>query len=217
MDAEYTKYVAFILEAATEKVFYLNLLKYFCDKHINAELVRMNEDGEIFYLVKQQSRKILIKIYSVGTITQITNSGTWFTNRCQKKHKGDWTIFLCYDTDNYQADISKFYEGDWRLLRKELEHSGKNKVIDLAANADIEDIMLLDSEGVYRFLGLDPQPIPTGNKGKSKMKKIFRMKGSGSAYHEGERAKPLIEALDTEKIVNNSPIPFKEIEKAIFE
>jgi hypothetical protein len=75
--------------------------------------------------------------------------------------------------------------------------------------------MLLDSEGVFRFLGIEPIPIPGGSKGKIKMKKIFRTKGPGYAYHEGERAKPLIEALDLNKIISLSPIPFLEIEQAI--
>lgn len=91
------------------------------------------------------------------------------------------------------------------------------KVIDLAAHADIEDIILLDSESVFKFIGIAPVPIPTkGKKGKRKMKMLFRMKGNGSAYHEGKRAEPLIQSLDFEKIMSKSTIPFFEIENKCF-
>ncbi len=82
------------------------------------------------------------------------------------------------------------------------------KVIDLAAQADIEDIVLLNSESVFKFIGIAPVPIPTKGKiRKRKMKMLFRMKGNGSAYHEGKRAEPLIQSLNFE-IMSKSTIPF---------
>lgn len=217
MAVEFDRAVAFIFEGDTEKIFYINMLKYFASQHFNATLEKVEDDGETFYVARDEENSVLIKVNRVGTISQVTNSGAWFLNRCQHQYKGlNWTVFLCYDTDKYQEDVSKFYEGDWLCLRKQLEQSGKNIVIDLAAKADIEDIMLLDSDGVFAYLGIAPCEIPTGGKGKSKMKKIFRMKGEGSAYHEGNRAKPLIEALNIKKIIDNSSIPFSKIDEVIF-
>ena len=121
-------------------------------------------------------------------------------------------MFLCYDTDNYTPNISKFYEDDWKELRKTISKRKSCSIIDLAAQADIEDIMLVDADGVFRFLDMSPIEIPSGSKGKSKMKKIFRAKGPGNAYHEGVRAEALINALDFDKIISNSPSPNRLIE-----
>ncbi len=87
----------------------------------------------------------------------------------------------------------------------------------MAASADIEDIMLIDSTNVFKFIGISPVPIPNKRKGKLKMKALFRMKGRGSAYHEGSRAENLIKSLDMNKIILGSSIPFSEIEKTILD
>ena len=102
-------------------------------------------------------------------------------------------------------------------LRKTIAKRKSCSIIDLAAQADIEDIMLIDADGVFRFLDLPVSVIPTGAKGKSKMKKIFRQKGPGSAYHEGARAEELINALDMDKIIMLSPVPLSEIQLKCFD
>lgn len=121
-------------------------------------------------------------------------------------------MFLCYDTDNYTPNISKFYEDDWKELRKTISKHKSCSIIDLAAQADIEDIMLLDKDGIFNFLEMAPIPIPAGSKGKMKMKKLFRAKGRGCACHEGNRAEPLIKVLDLDKIISLSPVPLSQIE-----
>lgn len=219
MTEEYTSGIAFVFEGETEKVFYHTLLKHFIKKHPGYELLeKQNEKtGENFHILSSESKRTIIKVNNVGTVSQVANSGFWFYNRCYKENKSiNWTVFLCYDTDSYSNDISKFHEGDWMELRKAIEKNRNCKVIDLAAQADIEDIMLLDSNSVFAFLGISPIPIPSGKKGKVKMKKIFRLKGIDTAYHEGERARPLIESLDMEKIISLSTIPFVEIENKCF-
>lgn len=211
---------AFILEGDTEKVFYLTLLRHFCSKHSGTQLDKHIDpaSGEPFYvLTRSNSSKMLIKLFVVGTITQVSHSGSWFVSRCCQPYKSiQWSIFLCYDTDNYLNNISKFYEGDWKALRQTLNRRKTKEIVDLAASADIEDIMLQDSDGVYAFLGLPPAPIPKASKGKTKMKKIFRSKGPGVAYHEGDRAEPLITALDLDRIIAQSPVPLREVERICF-
>ena len=206
----FNKGIAFILEGDTEKVFYLSLLKHLCKKHDGILLQKQTDanSGEIFYTLGNAEHSILIKFNVVGTISQITNSGNWFERRCYGQHKGLlWTVFLCYDTDNYTHNISKFYEDDWKELRKSISKRKSCSIIDLAAQADIEDIMLVDADGIFNFLGMAPIAIPTGSKGKVKIKKIFRAKGPGYAYHEGDRAEDLIKALDLDKIILESPLP----------
>ena len=204
----FEKGIAFISEGDTEKVFYLALMNHLCKKYEGASIQKQIDpnSGEIFYTLRNANRNVLIKFNVVGTISQITNSGSWFEKRCYAQHKGlPWTVFLCYDTDNYTPNISKFYEDDWKELRKTISKRKSCSIIDLAAQADIEDIMLVDADGVFRFLDMSPIEIPSGSKGK------------GHAYHEGVRAEALINALDFDKIISNSPVPLCEIQKECFD
>lgn len=215
----FEKGIAFILEGDTEKVFYISLLKHLCEKYDGVVFQKQTDSnsGEIFYTLGNEERSVLIKFNVVGTISQITNSGSWFEKRCYGQYKSlNWTIFLCYDTDNYTPNISKFYEDDWKELRKSISKRKSCSIIDLAAKADIEDIMLVDSDGIFKFLGISPISIPTGSKGKVKMKKIFRAKGPGSAYHEGARSENLIKTLDFDKIISESPVPLNRIQQECF-
>jgi len=94
MIENYAEGIAFILEGSTEKVFYLNLLKYFADtdKQIVFKKIVSEEDGEIFYEWISETKKMIIKIYVVGTITQVSNSGNWFRSKCSKKLKIPWSV-----------------------------------------------------------------------------------------------------------------------------
>ena len=140
MNESYDRGIAFIFEGATEKVFYRSLLKWIARKNgCTFEKIVSEKDADLYYIWTHRSSKILIKVNTVGAITQITNTGKWFINTCAKKHKVPWRVYLCYDTDNAQNDITKFYEGDWKLLRTDLKKTNA-EVIDLAASADIEAI-----------------------------------------------------------------------------
>lgn len=219
MQQDYSAGIAFVFEGETEKVFYHVMLKYFNSLHPEYLLEEKQDKktGERYFVLSSDENKILIKQNNVGTVSQVSNSADWFHNRCYVGNKSiKWTVFLCYDTDSYSNDISKFQEGDWKSLRIAIGKHKGCQVIDLAAQADIEDTLLLDVAGVFAFLEIPEVPIPTGKKGKSKMKKIFRLKGRGCAYHEGERARRLIESLNMEKIILKSSIPFSEIEKHCF-
>lgn len=77
----------------------------------------------------------------------------------------------------------------------------------MAAKADIEDVMLCDLPGVLSFLGLPPETeMPPGNKGKTKLKKLYRKVAPNKAYHSGERAKDLISHLDMAEIRASAPV-----------
>ena len=216
----YSHAIAFIYEGSTEKVFYNNMVAYFCSLHEDWLLEKGIDpnQNERYFSVKTENGFVLIKEYVVGTISQITNADAWFNKRCKGLDSTlKWTVFLCYDTDNYTANVSKFYEGDWKELRKSLSKGSKVRIVDLAASADIEDIMLLDKASVFRYIGIQPVPIPNKSKGKLKMKALFRLKGRGSAYHEGQRAEKLIQSLDMRTIILNSPIPYTIIEQVILQ
>lgn len=111
--------------------------------------------------------------------------------------------FLCYDTDSHHADVTKFYEGDWLILREKLK-ARNVEVIDLAARAMIEDIFLYDISGICTFLGIPKQAISRGGNGKTTVKQFFRK--FGKVYHEGERAEGLIWRLDMDHIIGSAEI-----------
>lgn len=219
MDNKFSSGIAFVFEGDTERVFYLAILNHFTKKHPDAKLEKNLDEktGETFYVLSCDNKKTLIKLNVVGAVSQVTNSNKWFTNRCYKCYNGiKWAVFLCYDMDSYDADITKFQEGDWAELKKALKKCRGTDVYDMSARADIEDIMLLDADSIFSFLNLNPCAIPSGRKGKAKMKKIFRMKGNGYTYHEGDRAEPLINSLDLDKIIANAPLPLNILENECF-
>lgn len=206
MSYEFTKGIAFILEGATEKVFYRSFLQWLAENNEGCSFDKIeNMDiGEIAFEWKSGNESVLIKFNIVGAVTQVIHSGKWFANTCAKKYKIPWQVFLCYDTDSPDKDISKFYEDDWKLLRDELKKAKAKEIVDLAASADIEDVMLVDLEGICKYLGI---PVPTelkGRKGKAKMKALYR--SCGNTYHEGEKSADMVESLDFHKIIDEGPV-----------
>lgn len=215
MNNEFIRGIAFIVEGATEKVFYRNFLQWLADNNENCSFNKIdNPDiGEIAFEWLSGEESILIKFNVVGTVTQVVHSGKWFTNTCAKKYKIPWQVFLCYDTDSPDKDISKFYEGDWKLLRDELKKSKAKEIIDLAASADIEDVMLVDIESICKYLGITAPKELKGRKGKAKMKALYR--SCGNTYHEGDKAENMIKNLDFQKIINEGPIKLNLIKDSL--
>lgn len=205
MSMGYTKGIAFIMEGSTEKVFYRSFMQWLAERNGGYfEKIDFPDTGEIIFEWTYREEKTIIKFNVVGTVTQIVNSGKWFSNTCAKKYKIPWNVYLCYDTDGSEQDISKFFQDDWKLLRDDLKKAKAREIVDLAAQADIEDIMLVDLLGVCKFLNTTPPAKLTGRKGKAKMKALYR--SCGRTYHEGERSADMVEKLDFEKIMNEGPI-----------
>ena len=233
MENSYEQGFAFILEAATELAFYDILLNFLAERHPECKLEKRTSDEiyEPFYVVQGPFGTRVIRMNAVGTITQIKNSVHWFQNTCihAKGKKIPWTVFLCYDTDSYNADITKFYEDDWKNFRKEISKGSRTvKIIDLAASAEIEDVFLLDLHGISQFLGLEedlkPEDVPNGHKGSARLKQLIlkqrQLNRTMVVYHKGERAKNLIKFLDLQKIMESDLLPLYHlnswIENAFF-
>ena len=215
-DGGYRAGIAFIVEGQTEEEFYRQYLIWSCGSH-GSYLREGRDRGEVCYVVSDGARETLVKFMAMNSISQITNSSAWFLRSCAARHpRLPWHVFLAYDTDGHSAPVSQFHEGDWAMLRKEIG-AAASSITDLAAEADIEDVMLLDADGVLSFLGLPPGTmVPGGGKGKSKMKALHRMVSVRNAYHEGSKARPLIKSLDMGLIASRSPIPFGDIDRAIW-
>lgn len=223
MAQDFDQGFALIMEAETERQFYDALLLHFAKKHPECTLEKkLDKDTfEYYYVVHGPFGQRIIRMNAVGTITQIHNSASWFNSKASLTKKSvPWTVFLCYDTDNYNADVTKFYEDDWKEFRQRLSSRHAKKIIDLAANADIEDIFLQDLHGIGIYLGLKeeltPQEIPSGRKGSAKLKQLLiQLRSQGKTtvfYHKGERARKLIDCLDLDKIIQSNIIPLNTIE-----
>ncbi len=215
MGTEYEKGYAFIFEGDTEKEFYMVLLQYLCNKY-SASFTRILDEKEpdIAYELMTELGISVVKFHTVNAITQMPRAGDWFKASCVNKYKNkcEWSVFLCYDQDSNDECISKFNSGDWETLSNDLKRAGR--IIDMAASADIEDIMLEDLENICAYLGCDVPESLKGRKGKVKIKNLFR--DNGSFYHEGERARPIIEALNMEYLIQASKLPLQEVENVIF-
>ncbi len=217
MNSTYDEGWAIIHEGSTEKVFYLCLLEFFCKKYeATIKKEELNDGLEIIHVLEIKDRKYIIKTYDAGSLTNMPKTSKWFEEECAKKYlkRSLWRVFLCYDTDAYKYEVSPYYEGDWKDLREKI---GKVKeIVDLAAAADIEDVLLVDFEGVCKYIGAEKpdRELLKGRKGSSKMKALFR--AYGKTYHKGERAQSLIESLDLQKIIDSDILPLKQIE-AIFQ
>ena len=86
----------------------------------------------------------------------------------------------------------------------------------MAAEADIEDVTLCDLPGVLSFLGLPSETeMPPDNKGKTKLKKLYRKVAPSKAHHSVERAKGLISHLDMAEIRASALVPLGEIGRAV--
>lgn len=202
----YTKGIAFIMEGSTEKVFYRSFMTWLANRQgCKFEKIDALDTGEVLFEWINGGETILIKINVVGAVTQLVHSGKWFSNTCAKRYRIPWNVYLCYDTDSHDYDISKFYRDDWKLLREELKKSKAKKIIDLAARADIEDVMLIDLLGICQYLGIAPPEKLAGRKDKAKMKALYR--SCGKTYHEGEKSADMVGKINYEKIIRDGPIP----------
>lgn len=211
--SEIDKGIAFVVEGHTEKHFYLSLINHLCVKY-RCATIHSGDSVDPYFVIDCKKSKKIVKINNVSTITQMVNSGAWFKNTCIQKHKQiPWVVFLCYDTDSPNMPISKFHDGDWKELRTKYLCDAED-VIDLAAQADIEDIMLVDFNGVCDFIGIPVNSVPSGRKGKVKLKSLYRT--GGKYYHEGERSKPLIQSLNMDLIIKKSGIPLNKVEEHCF-
>ena len=208
--------VALIVEGSTEKVFYSEFIENRALVHSIPIAKAVDGDGTSYVATRHDGTSVLVKLNNVGTVTQMTNSTEWFHRSCASRHSDiPWTVFLGYDTDAYNSNITKFHEGDWERLRSDIEPKAV-AIVDLAAEADIEDIMLCDYAGVLGFLGLPADTkMPYGRKGKARMRKLHKMVALNKPYHEGDKARPLVRALDMGKILRTAPIPLDMLEAAI--
>lgn len=208
--AGYSKGVAFVVEGPTERVFYHEYLRWCCKMNDGSTMIQLpNRD----YVISSGNDKILVKFNVKGSVGSVPNATSWIRSTCMAKPDITWTVVLCYDTDG-DASLNLNTRA-WQRFRNDLADM-KLPVIDLAADADIEDVMLLDIEGVRRFLKLASDVEPQGRKGKAKLNSLFKAVNVIRPYHAGEKARPLVQSLDFNVIERDAPIAIRSIRAAIF-
>lgn len=227
MENEFERGIAFIMEADTEYQFYDALLNHYGAKHLECQL-EIQQDSrnyEAYYTVTGPFGKRIIRLNSVGTISQIHNSFSWVNHVCLERGKSfPWIVFLCYDQDAYSGDVTKFNKDDWKKFQGKLSKRRIKKIVRMAASADMEDVMLKDLHGISVYMDRDTdlrlEDLPPGKKGSAKMKQLFiqqrKLKRTKAIYHKGERARGLIDCLDMDLIAASNILPLAEIEKWCF-
>lgn len=210
--------VAFVGEGPTEEVFYRAYLFRRAAQLGLGMKRRMGVTGVEYLCERVTGGSAVVMFHGAGSITSIPKTLNWFREACVGERPGfGWSVFLCFDTDGHNDAITQYHQGDWLVLRQGLADMGAS-VFDLAAEADIEDIMLLDLDGARRYSGAPSDFVPHGGKGKSKMKRLFRAAGPGHAYHEGVRAEGLVASLDMDLIRATAPstIDFDLVDACVF-
>lgn len=207
--------IAFIVEGHTERVFYSEYINHLSES-MHFEIKKVDSADTEDYAITLHNHRIYLRINNVGSVSQIANAGVWFKRSCIAREDMPWYVFLAYDTDSHSYPITKFHEGDWARLREGL--SSASDVIDLAAEADIEDVMLCDSKGVLAYLGLpETTEIPRGGKGKSRMKRLYKSRCQFEPYQAGSRAREMIKALDFDHLEREAPVDLRRIREVLLE
>ena len=88
---------------------------------------------------------------------------------------------------------------DWKKVERELLNCGVKKVSHIKAEKCIEDIFLLDMQGICKYLNIKSVKNITGANGVDKMKKLF-LKGN-RIYQKGYKCEGFIKHLDIDYIL----------------
>lgn len=121
-----------------------------------------------------------------------------YKNDLKIKYSGyDIIVFLCYDTDVFH--ITQNPPVDWTYVDKELYKLGAAKVYHLRAEKCIEDLFLLDIQGIINFLKIKKPRKIIGNNGVEKLEYLFD-KGN-RLYQKGFSTKGFIQFLDISLIL----------------
>ena len=189
------KCVIIFTEGETEEIFYNRLLNE----------IKVETNISKFYIDKLEKRclkgiskfdKKLINIYK---------------NNLSKKYRDyEIVVFLCYDSDVF--DFSTKPPVDWEDIEKKLYKLGASKVYHIEAKKCIEDLFLIDINGICDFLKIN---VPRNVRGRDAVEKLNYLFYKGKRiYQKGYSTKGFIESLDISLILNKK---YEMFENLIFE
>lgn len=169
------------------------------------------------YLLNTIKKIYSLKKFSVDKISKKNLKGiTKFDKKILKKFKNDMktiykgyevVVFLCYDSDVF--DYCAKPPVNWQNVEKELTKLGACKIHHLKAEKCIEDIFLIDIEGICNFLKIDKIKKIKGNNGIEKIENLFS-KGN-RIYQKGFSCEGFIKNLNLEKILKRSNKMFEPL------
>lgn len=181
--------IVFYTEGETEKEFYDYLLETIKNKY---KINKFNSNKIIKKCLKGICRfdKKLVNKYE---------------NEIKNKYKDyDIIVFLCYDTDYFE--FSSKPSVDWNSINKKLKDLGAKEIYHIKADKCIEDLLLIDIDGICNYLKIKKPNIIKGKNGVDKMNNLFSL--GNRLYQKGYPSKDFIKSLDMNIIM-------KKIEKEI--
>lgn len=158
---------------------------------------------EEFYKKVKEYMKMKLSIFKVNQFKIVcVESNTKFKNKLLSKFKNEIVVkynkqdeivvVLAYDSDGYE--YGKHPVVNREKIESELYSNGATKVIHLTAEKTIEDFIMLDKNGVLKFLGL---PLTTAVKGKTGLEQLQYLFGKKNrTYFKGHKVEGLLDHLD---------------------
>lgn len=123
------------------------------------------------------------------------------------------TVVFCCDAD---GDVSpNLNTRAWKRFGRDLANL-KLPVVDLIADADIEDVTLVGIQGMRRFLGLPDNAEPKGRKGKTRLGSLYKAVDVTRPHEAGERAHHLICCLSIKAIEEGVLMNMKALRQVVF-
>lgn len=122
-------------------------------------------------------------------------------------------VFLCYDTDVF--DFNAKPPVNWNDVDTKLKILGAKEVYHIKAERCIEDIFLIDTIGICKYLNISQVKKINGQNGVEKMKNLF-MKGN-RIYQKGFSCEGFINVLDIPLILKEKQVVFKPLTQELLD
>ena len=116
-------------------------------------------------------------------------------------------VFLCYDTDVF--DFKAKPPVNWDGVDAKLKRLGAKEVYHIKAEKCIEDIFLIDTVGICKYLNIPQVKRVNGQNGVEKIKNLF-MRGN-RIYQKGFFCEGFINSLDISLILEEKQLVFKPL------
>lgn len=122
-------------------------------------------------------------------------------------------VFLAYDTDIFV--FAKKPSVNWNNVERKLTDEGADHVVHLKAEKMIEDWLILDIQGICKFLKIKVPKQLKGQSGLEKMQYLYR--AANRTYQKGYKADNLIKSLDIGKIYQHLKPTLKPLVDKLYE
>jgi hypothetical protein len=191
------EHVIIFVEGDTDELFFKAFIEYY--KSISRTKIKpcivCNLKG-----VTRYSSKLLAKLQNE------------YLPEARKKGYTLKTVCCSYDTDVFELRMP--LQIDWTSLRKKVNRLGIPGLIQIGVCSSIEDWILDDIDGIYRYLKLTTHPkMIKGSNGNAKLNFLYNQ--VKKMYQKGYATKGLIDSLDLCVIRKKRLDVLKPLEEAL--